>query len=59
MRESERSSKVTAALSFLPAFATLVFLVVVFALPAPAPALVKGAYHPSATSAAKTYGPSK
>ncbi len=46
-------------LSFLPAFLAFAGLVVAFALPSPTPATVKGAYHPSAATTAKTYGPSK
>ncbi len=46
-------------LSFLPPFLAFAGLVIAFALPAPTPALVKGAYHPSAATTAKTYGPSK
>ena len=48
-----------AFLTFLPPFLAFAALVVAFALPSPTPALVKGAYHPSAATTAKTYGPSK
>ncbi len=49
----------TSFLSFLPAFATVVFLAVAFALPATTPATVKGAYKAAAPPATKTYVPGK